>query len=44
MKYVVEGGGHTWPGGSEYAGSGPVSFDAQASELIWAELKDAAKE
>ena len=44
VKYVVEGGGHTWPGGSEYAGSGPVSFDAQASELIWAELKDAAKE
>ena len=44
VKYVVEGGGHTWPGGSEYAGSGPVSFDAQASELIWADLKDAAKE
>lgn len=43
VTYVVEGGGHTWPGGSSYIGSGPVSLDAQASELIWAELKDATK-
>ena len=43
VKYVVEGGGHTWPGGASYTGSGPVSLDAQASELIWAELKDAVK-
>lgn len=43
VKYVVEGGGHTWPGGAAYAGSGPVSLDAQASELIWAELKDAVR-
>jgi len=40
---VVEGGGHTWPGGTEYYGSGPVSKDAQAAELIWAELKDAVR-
>lgn len=44
VKYVVEGGGHTWPGGTEYYGSGTVSKDAQAAELIWAELKDAARE
>ena len=43
VKYVVEGGGHTWPGGSSYVGSGPVSLDAQASELIWEELRDAVK-
>lgn len=44
IKYVVEGGGHTWPGGTAYAGSGPVSLDAQASELIWTELKDAVRQ
>lgn len=44
VKYVVEGGGHTWPGGTVYAGSGPVSLDAQASGLIWAELKDAVRQ
>ena len=43
VKYVVEGGGHTWPGGTSYAGSGLVSLDAQASELIWAEMKDAVR-
>jgi polyhydroxybutyrate depolymerase len=44
VKYVVEGGGHTWPGGTAYAGSGPVSLDAQASQLIWAELRDAVRQ
>ncbi|MFN2273630.1 MAG: alpha/beta hydrolase family esterase [Anaerolineales bacterium] len=35
---AVEGGGHTWPGGSQYAPRfllGAVSRDAAASELIW---------
>ena len=41
---MVEGGGHTWPGGTAYAGSGPVSLDAQASQLIWAELRDAVRQ
>ena len=46
VQYVVDGGGHTWPGGTQYAPAsvcGIVSRDAQAAELIWAELKDAAK-
>ena len=47
VQYVVEGGGHTWPGGTQYAPvsvCGVVSRDAQASELIWSELKTAAKQ
>ncbi|MHA7284103.1 extracellular catalytic domain type 1 short-chain-length polyhydroxyalkanoate depolymerase [Arthrobacter sp. TMS2-4] len=37
FHYVVEGGGHTWPGGdpAEFNGSGPVTQDIQASELMW---------
>jgi polyhydroxybutyrate depolymerase len=36
--YVVEGGGHTWPGGWQYldeAEIGRTSRDLDASELIW---------
>jgi len=36
--YAVEGGGHTWPGGAQYAPRllvGRVSRDARAGELIW---------
>lgn len=47
VQYVVEGGGHTWPGGTQYAPvsvCGVVSRDAQAAELIWTELKSAARE
>jgi len=46
VKYVVEGGGHTWPGGTQYAAAewiGLLSSQASASELIWSELKDVHK-
>lgn len=46
VKYVVEGGGHTWPGGTQYLPPewiGALSNQAQASELIWNELKTAHK-
>ena len=39
VLYVIEGGGHTWPGGKEvfYIGtkSGRVSRDIDATEVIW---------
>lgn len=41
VRYVVDGGGHTWPGGNiDYGSFGRSSKDAQGAELIWAELKD----
>ncbi|MDD6161112.1 MAG: hypothetical protein PUB51_08310 [Oscillospiraceae bacterium] len=41
VRYVIEGGGHTWPGGNiDYGVLGRSSKDAQGSELIWNELKD----
>lgn len=43
VKYRVNGGGHTWPGGTQYfpvSFIGPLCNDAQASHLIWAELKN----
>lgn len=46
VKYVVNGGGHTWPGGSQYLSAayiGALCKDASASELIWDELKDVSK-
>lgn len=46
VKYIVNNGGHTWPGGSQYSPSyyiGALCKDAQASELIWNELKDVSK-
>lgn len=45
VQYVVDGGGHTWPGGTQYAPvsvCGAVSRDAQAAELIWLELQAGA--
>lgn len=39
VLYQVQGGGHTLPGGTQYAGErliGPVSQDAHAGEMAWA--------
>ena len=36
VLYVVEGGGHTWPGSrAPFPGLGPVASDLDASEIIW---------
>lgn len=38
VLYTVEGGGHTWPGGSQYlpaAVIGPVNRDIDATDVIW---------
>lgn len=46
VKYIVNNGGHTWPGGTQYSPSyyiGSLCRDVQASELIWNELKDVSK-
>jgi len=43
VKYRVNGDGHTWPGGTQYISAayiGHLCKDAQASRLIWDELKD----
>lgn len=43
VVYLVEGGGHTWPGGTQYYPAsriGKLSTHYSASELIWNELKD----
>lgn len=37
-RVVLEGGGHTWPGGGRYAPDfliGPTSQDVQGEELLW---------
>ncbi|MGH2632270.1 MAG: alpha/beta hydrolase family esterase [Tepidiformaceae bacterium] len=37
--YVVQGGGHTWPGAADnvpYGGAGATTHEINASELIWA--------
>lgn len=39
VQYIVTGGGHTWPGGRGY-GYGVTSRDAEATLLIWNDLKD----
>lgn len=42
-RVVVEGGGHTWPGGAQYLPVsivGPTTHDFEASELIWAFLRE----
>ena len=45
VRYVVEGGGHTWPGGNlDYGAFGRSSRDAQGAALIWDELRDAVNE
>ena len=34
--YVIDGGGHTWPGAKDDAGgAGPTTHEISASELIW---------
>ncbi|MEJ2012170.1 MAG: PHB depolymerase family esterase [Anaerolineales bacterium] len=46
VLYRVEGGGHTWPGGVQYAPRfliGKVSRDAVAGELIWAFFQPLAR-
>jgi polyhydroxybutyrate depolymerase len=46
VLYRVEGGGHTWPGGAQYAPRflvGKVSRDAVAGELVWAFFESQAK-
>ncbi|MGH2830019.1 MAG: extracellular catalytic domain type 1 short-chain-length polyhydroxyalkanoate depolymerase [Actinomycetota bacterium] len=38
VLYTIDGGGHTWPGGSQYLPRlivGPVNRDINASEVIW---------
>jgi polyhydroxybutyrate depolymerase len=43
VLYAVEGGGHTWPGGLQYASEsriGKTSRDFDASELIWQFFKE----
>jgi polyhydroxybutyrate depolymerase len=38
VSYVVTGGGHTWPQGSQYLGEaiiGKTSLDMNANEVIW---------
>lgn len=36
VLYVVDGGGHTWPGAEDNAGgAGPTTHEINASELIW---------
>ena len=37
ILYVIEGGGHTWPGAEDDAGgAGPTTHEIDANELIWA--------
>jgi polyhydroxybutyrate depolymerase len=38
ILYIIKGGGHTWPGGSQYLGKniiGPTSHDMNATAVIW---------
>jgi polyhydroxybutyrate depolymerase len=38
VLYTIDGGGHTWPGGSQYlprALIGPVNRDINATDVIW---------
>jgi polyhydroxybutyrate depolymerase len=42
ILYVVDGGGHTWPGGLQYLPSrviGKTSRDIDANEVIWSFFK-----
>ena len=36
LLYVVDGGGHTWPGASDIPGLGPTTLELNAAEVIWA--------
>lgn len=45
VLYAIEGGGHTWPGGSQYMPErsvGKTSRDIDANEVIWSFLKNYA--
>ena len=33
--YLIEGGGHTWPGVQLLTGLGPTNMDIEASQVIW---------
>ena len=38
VLYIIENGGHTWPGGNQYLGKGIVGktcYDINADEIIW---------
>ena len=36
VLYVIDGGGHTWPGAEDFAGgAGPTTHEINANELIW---------
>jgi polyhydroxybutyrate depolymerase len=37
--YLIEGGGHTWPGGNPSTGGSYVTQQISATELIWAFFK-----
>ena len=46
LLYVVEGGGHTWPGGSQYLPEsiiGRTSNEIDGMETIWAFLSQFSK-
>lgn len=35
VLYIIEGGGHTWPGSFEVPGLGMVTDDISATQIIW---------
>ena len=35
LLYIVEGGGHTWPGAADVARLGNVTQEIDATDLIW---------
>jgi polyhydroxybutyrate depolymerase len=44
VLYVIDGGGHTWPGAEDDAGGvGPTTHKISANELIWQFFKDHPK-
>ncbi len=44
VLYVIEGGGHTWPGAEDDAGgAGPTTHEISANEVIWQFFKDHPK-
>ena len=47
VLYIIEGGGHTWPGGQQYLPEsvvGRVSQDIDANEIIWRFFEGHTKE
>ena len=41
--YVIEGGGHTWPGAPDRPGLGTITQSISASELMWQFFKEHAR-